>query len=288
MMIITYIKIFILSLIQGHIIFVPKPTDLKPMKTPLEYGLQDTSDQTLVTEDGITIHYWLKKPVGEHKPYIVFFQGNSGHLGDIGSRDNYDKAEKAYDREYRINFLKVVEKNGYGIIAVSHRGYGISSGKPSETGFVEDVKALSEMIKKENIKVIPFGESLGSFSALTMMSDLKDSENLEGVVLIGAFASIEEKAYELHEDFRRVNALGFLKYRFDNKKIISETDYKGKILLLHGSDDQTTAPYHSEILLGEGRKKGLDIELVILKGAGHITWNPEVVLQNISAKIADK
>ncbi len=273
MLLITYIKLVALSLVQDWIIFIPHPSGMHKIKEPKEYGLQDTEDRTLITVDGETIHYWLKKPASPEKPYIVFFHGNAGHFGDLKSQ-----MTEGNDRGYRLKLIHDFIDNGYGLIAVSLRGYGKSTGKPSEEGFVKDVTAFSELIKKENYKTIILGESLGAFSALTLMGKLENTEqNPSGIVLIAPFSSLIEKAYEIHEEFRRFDAAKYLKYRFDNRKLISESKYKGRILLLHPSDDKTSGAYHSKILQGEGAKNGVDIKLTILKNADHVTWDPHLV-----------
>lgn len=276
MLIITYIKLVALSLIQDSIIFHPKPPGTLPMKQPQEYGLVDTTDET-ITVDGDTIHYWFKKPADPTKPYFVFFHGNAGHFGDIKSQ-----VTEGNDRTGRLKLIHQFVDNGYGLIAVSLRGFGKSTGKPSEETFVNDVKAVAELIKKQKYKIIIFGESLGAFSALTLMRELENTEQSpEGVVLMAPFSNLIEKAYEIHDEFRRFEISKFLKYRFDNKKMISETKYKGKILLIHPAEDETSGPYHSEILLGEGKRNNLNIKLSILKGVGHVTWDSHLVAQMI-------
>ncbi len=283
MLMLVYIKLLALSLVQDSVIFKPRPSGIQAIKTASEYGFKDASEEIITTEDGEQIHCWVEKPSNPSKPYIVFFHGNTGHLGDVG-KPKWD--EEKIDRSYRINFLKTMEKHGYGFIAVSHRGYGKSTGKPSEEGFVKDIKAVAELIKERNLKIIISGESLGAFSALTLMQQMEYSEDKPlGVVLIAPFSNLEEKAYETHPEFRRFDAKKYLRYGFDNKKIISETNFKGRILILHPQQDKTTGNYHSEILLGEGRKRGLDMKLVILQNYGHVTWDAEVVLKYLSQEI---
>jgi len=277
MLIVTYIKLIALSLVQNFIMFHPNPRGIQPIKDPSEYGFADVEDKILITEDDANIHYWIKSPSDKTKPYIVFFHGNAGHFGDLKSQTT-----DVNDRGYRLKLLHRFADNGYGFIAVSLRGYGKSSGKPGEKEFVKDVEAVAKFINQEKYKTIILGESMGAFSALTLMTKLEDSaQSPQGVVLIAPFSSLIEKAYEIHENLRRFDLSKYLKHNFDNKKMIAETKYKGKILLLHPSEDNVSGAYHSKILQGEGKKNGLSMKLLILKDAGHVTWDTNLVAKYI-------
>jgi dipeptidyl aminopeptidase/acylaminoacyl peptidase len=273
MLMLAYIKLFILSQVQDWFIFIPHPSGMKPIMSPAEYGFGGAEDKMLTTEDGETIHYWIKKPADKDKPYIVFFHGNAGHFGDLKSM-----MIKNNDRGYRLKLLHDFADNGYGFIAVSLRGYGKSTGKPSEHGFAKDVSAVSELIKKQNYKTIILGESLGAFSALTLLGKLENTDHdPAGIALIAPFSTMKEKVFEIYPEFRKLDVSNRLKYKFDNQKLISESRYKGTILLLHPSKDNTSGPYHSKILLEEGKKNGLDIKLTMLENADHVTWDPHLV-----------
>jgi uncharacterized protein len=280
LLLITYIKLIALSLVQDSIIFIPHPRGMHKIKDPSEYGLPETQDKTLITQDGETIHYWIKNPSNKDKPYIVFFHGNAGHFGDLKSL-----TEKNNDRGYRLKLLHDFADKGYGFIAVSLRGYGKSTGKPSEDGFVKDVLAVTELIQKQNYNVVILGESLGAFSALTLMDNLSEKNiSPKGVTLIAPFSDLIEKAYETDEDFRRFDARKYLKYRFDNKGIIAKTKYRGEILFIHPLEDNVSGVYHSKILEGVAIKNNIKTEMVVLKNAGHVTWNPDEVAKMITDK----
>lgn len=278
MLLLTYIKLIVLSLVQDSIIFIPNPSGTHKIKDPVEYGLSDTRDETVITEDGQTIHYWIKDPADRQKPYIVFFHGNAGHFGDLKSL-----TEKNNDRGYRLKLLHDFSDKGYGFMAVSLRGYGKSTGKPSEDGFVKDVSAITKIIREKELSVVVLGESLGCFSALTLMDKLSNSgTSPKGVVLIAPFSDLIEKAYETHEEFRRFDAAKYLKYRFNNKGIIASTKYRGEIVFIHPLEDQVSGVYHTKILEGEAKKNNIKTELIVIKDAGHVSWNPDEVSKMIT------
>jgi pimeloyl-ACP methyl ester carboxylesterase len=272
MLILTYIKLWALYLLQDKIIFMPKVAGLKPIESPEFYGFKDTTDETIITEDGVKIHYWINHPTDKTKPYIVFFHGNAGHFGDLKSL-----TEKNNERGYRLHLLHDFADSGYGFIAVSLRGYGKSEGKPSEAGFVKDVAAITNIIKQNNYSIISLGESLGAFSALTLMKNLEDTNLVKMVVLIAPFSDMEEKAREIHTDFRKIDILPYLKHKFDNKSLVKQTKYRGKLLLIHPLLDEVSGVYHSKILQGVAVDNNKDVRMSVLPNAGHVTWNPDEV-----------
>lgn len=277
MLVLTYIKLWVLYLMQDKIIFIPKVAGLKPIESPEFYGFKNTIDETIITEDGVKIHYWIKKPSNSAKPFVVFFHGNAGHFGDLKSL-----TEKNNERGYRLHLLHDFADSGYGFIAVSLRGYGKSEGKPSEAGFVKDIAAITNLIKQNNYKVISLGESLGAFSALTLMKNLEDTNLLKMVVLIAPFSNMLEKAYESHPDFRKLDITPYLKHKFDNKKLLAETKYRGKLLLIHPLLDEVSGIYHSKILQGVAVDNNIDVRLTILPNVGHVSWNPDEVFDFIN------
>jgi predicted alpha/beta-fold hydrolase len=273
-----YIKLFALSLFQDRFIFIPHPFGEQKIKNVTDYGFKNAQQDFLLTEDGEKIQYWLQRPEDIEKPIIVFFHGNAGHFGDLKS-----KMTKNNDRGYRLKLLDEIYKRKYGFMAVSLRGFGKSSGSPSEQGFDEDVKAVAKFIQDKKMKVIIVGESLGAYSALKLMQNLQNTKySPQKVVLIAPFSNLKEKVLEIYPEFKRVKLEKYLKYKFNNKEIISNSEFKGKIMLLHPEFDNTTAPYHSEILLQAGKNKGLDITKIILKNCDHVTWSTSEVTDYIT------
>jgi len=107
------------------------------------------------TQDDLELLVWKNIPKN-YKKIIVYFHGNAGNLGD-----------RLYRFESFVN-------NGYGVIALSYRGYFGSQGSPSEAGFLLDAKAVMRYLKTQNIsndQVILFGESIGTGVAIQVASN---------------------------------------------------------------------------------------------------------------------
>ena len=92
-------------------------------------------------------------------------------------------------------FAKKLCENGYTVYAHDHRGHGETSKEEEERGYiadnegfdllVEDVKELTDIIKKENpnLPIILFGHSMGSFVAQRYIELYGDE--IYGVILSG-------------------------------------------------------------------------------------------------------
>src|SRR5512134_3562536 len=81
--------------------------------TPESVGISSASVEVLTTADGEKIILW-HAPAKAGMPTILYFHGNAGEIGDRPLRFNY-----YHDR-------------GLGVAYVSYRGYGGSTGSPSE------------------------------------------------------------------------------------------------------------------------------------------------------------
>src|SRR5437868_5059162 len=83
--------------------------------TPESVGIIGASVETLTTADGEKIILW-HAPAKAGMPTILYFQGNAGEIGDRPLRFNY------------------YQSRGFGVAYLSYRGFGGSSGLPSEAG----------------------------------------------------------------------------------------------------------------------------------------------------------
>ena len=84
------------------------------------YQLNDFTEHKLTTKDNVTLISWFKKPQNNNK-IILFLHGNAGNLAN------------------RVEKFKIFSQNSdYGILALSYRGFGRSTGKPSELGLLID------------------------------------------------------------------------------------------------------------------------------------------------------
>lgn len=160
---------------QTRLVYFPEK---RLSNTPKVVGLDYTSVQ-IATGDGETLHGWWI-PVNNAKGTVLFFHGNAGNIS------------------HRINYLTMFKRLGYNTLLFDYRGYGQSSGTPSESGTYLDAQAawryLTENEKIAPAQIVLFGESLGG--ALAAWLAVREQPGL--LVLASTFTSIPELASEIY------------------------------------------------------------------------------------------
>ena len=188
------------------------------------------------SEDGVEISaLYLSDP--NSKFTILFSHGNAEDLGDI--RD----------------FLEMMQIKGYSVFAYDYRGYGTSSGRPSEKNAYKDIDAAYEyLVKKLNVsadRIIAHGRSIGGAVAI----DLASRRKLAGLIVESSFVSA----------FRVVTRIRVTPFdKFNNIDKIKKV--KCPVLMIHGKDDRIISLWHSEKLFEAVNKPKLKFWV---DGAGH-------------------
>ncbi len=236
---------------QRNILYLPE----KALKSPMEYGLTGFEEIKLRTSDAFALVAWYSPPVLD-KPTIVYFHGNAGHIGDRSTK------------------LAHFQKEGWGIMAVSYRGYGNSEGTPSETGLFEDARTgLNYIIKSRNIpveKVALYGESLGSGVAVQMATEFP---GLKAVILEAPYTSVADRAAELYP---YIPARTLLKDHFNSLEKIRNV--KAPVMIIHGTEDLTIPVHHGQAIFGHANEPK---KAYFLPGIGHTDFNVEVITQYV-------
>jgi uncharacterized protein len=88
---------------------------------PAQAGLGGVEDLRLSTDDGETLVAWYVPAMNGH-PLILYFHGNGGALVD------------------RVPRFRALTASGYGILAIAYRGYGGSTGSPTQKGLMNDAE----------------------------------------------------------------------------------------------------------------------------------------------------
>lgn len=198
-----------LFLKQRNLLYFP----VKAVEAPAEYGLDEMVPVALNAGDGVRLAAWYKA-AGKNGPVVVYFHGNAGHLGD--------RREK----------FKAFIQEGFGLLALSYRGYGNSQGEPSEEGIYKDARAAISYLLAQHIPVsrmIFFGESLGSGVAVQMATEYRE---VKAIVLEAPYTSIEDRAAELYP---YIPVRFLLRDKFCSYKKIGQV--QRPILVFHGKKD---------------------------------------------------
>ncbi len=226
----------------------------------LSYSLDGFIEKTLTTSDDKKILAWYK-PASENGKLIIYFHGNAGNLGD------------------RAHKFAAFSKSGFGVLAISYRGYPGSEGTPSESGLVKDSEAALKFALDQNYHLqdlIFFGESLGSGVAVQLASRFDPYS----VILESPFSSIASVAQKIYW-YVPVNLL--LRDKFESQKFAPKIS--APVLIFHGNNDQVV-PYVEGQKLYEvikARKKFISVE-----GAGHLDFSDEFLIEEMKKFLANQ
>jgi pimeloyl-ACP methyl ester carboxylesterase len=87
-------------------------------------NLPGVEEVMLTAADGEKLIAWVVPP-REGKPVLLFFHGNAGNFAGSG----------------RQSLFRQLTEDGTGLFAVNYRGYGGSSGSPTEDGLAQDARS---------------------------------------------------------------------------------------------------------------------------------------------------
>ena len=187
-------------------------------ETPAAAQLEFT-DVSIRTDDGETLHaWWLEHP--EPVAQVVFFHGNGGNLS------------------LWLDVIAGLRRHGCSVFAVDYRGYGASTGRPTEKGLYRDaaaaVRAFTERHRRPGSPVVYWGRSIGSPVAASVQH-----LGADGLVLESPFPSM--RSIFSGNPVMRVLTL-FSSYGFPTSRFLR--DYKGALLVIHGDAD-TIIPFRA-------------------------------------------
>ncbi len=184
--------------------------------TPAQAGLPEAEEVTLTASDGVHIIAWHVAP-RDGKPVILYFHGNGGAL------------------RYRVERFHKLISDGVGLVALEYRGYGGSSGSPSEAGLIADAEeAYAFAAARYPVQqLVLWGESLGSGVAVALAA-----EKPVGRVILEAPFTSAAAVGAVHYWYMPVRLLMKDQFRSDERigKITAP------VLILHGMHDQMV-PY---------------------------------------------
>jgi uncharacterized protein len=196
-------------LLQRRLIYFPDPTHVSPEAA----GLTGIEEVTIAAPDGERIIAWYTA-AKSGAPTILYFHGNAGGLDTRSER-----------------FHKYTSQ-GYGVFMMAYRGYGGSTGSPSERANVSDAKLAYHNLMERGVKsydVFVYGESLGTGVA----TQVAVAREVGGLILDAPFTSMTDMA-RVHHPY--LPARWFLIDRYETRRHIA--NLKAPLLVLHGEADE--------------------------------------------------
>ena len=210
--------------------------------------------------DGVKLHVVFVKSSGAHPNVtMLYFHGQTNNIGTSWPR------------------VELLYPLGVNLAAVDPRGYGLSTGEPSERGIHDDVQAVWDQLPAkagvEPAEFIIYGRSLGAAFAI----DLAAVRTPVALVTESAFASIKEMVRDgVYVDLPP----GFVAdSRWDNLAKIPGV--AAPYLAIHGlADDYVKYQYSQMLTDAHQAAQTAKTQLELVPGAGHSDNNgPPVILE---------
>jgi pimeloyl-ACP methyl ester carboxylesterase len=181
------------------------------------------------------------------RPTVLFFYGNAMCMKD------------AVDNFHMFRHL------GVNCMVVDYEGFGMSGGKPSESGCYAAAEATYQhLLGRRDIdtkNIVPAGWSLGGAVAIDLAAKHAGEGRISGVMTFSAFTSMVDTAQHHYPVFP-VSLL--LVHRFDSLSKIGRVDVP--VLLGHGRRDEIVPFWMHERLVKGARTA---VTEVVLDHAGH-------------------
>ena len=177
-------------------------------------GAEDMDEVRLATADGLALLAWYRAPGDASKPCLVYFHGNSGHLG------------------MRASKVRAYLDAGVGVLLPAWRGFSGNPGQPTEAGLYADGEAALEFLAGYGIaapRLVLYGESLGTGVAVEMAV----RHGAHAVVLEAPFTSVPDVA---RHRFPIFPVAAIVADRFNSLAKIARLGTP--LLLLHGTADR--------------------------------------------------
>ncbi|XP_025104567.1 monoacylglycerol lipase ABHD12-like [Pomacea canaliculata] len=277
------------------------------LSSPGDFGLNNTRNFYMDTEEDVRIGAWHKLPVSlseskevawdkyeeslrSGKTIFLYLHGNSGTRGGY----------------HRVQIYKFLSQLDAHVLTIDYRGFGDSTGTPSEEGVVHDAYFAYKWLKSKsnNAPIFIWGHSLGTGITTALSRRLcEEGDDPVGVILEAPFNNILEAA-EHHPFSLPFRLLPWFKSIFidsikehgiqfsSDENIMKVTPH---ILILHAEDDGIV-PFHLGHKLYQKAKETRtpatgDVELVVFQGHHgyghkHIFLAPE--LPDIIKKFMEK
>lgn len=234
--VVPYVAVtLIMATLQRRLMYQPTVADSLSIS---DVGLNDEFglDVELTTDDGSRLRGWLLKSRADvpqddgAAALVLYFPGNAGN------------------RSKRIDDLREFTACGFDVLIVDYRGYGDSTGSPSEAALSADALLVwhyaRETLDYDENRIVVFGESLGGGVALSMWSESDASPPQPAcVVLNSTFASMTQTVtwqypmfpfrYLLLDHWPSIERIGRVQV---------------PIVVFHGTDDQMIPIDHARAL----------------------------------------
>ncbi len=195
---------------ESTFVFQPSPWEDRRWAQLSGLPLEDV---WLPVDDDVTVFGWFVD-AGPTTPVLFWCHGNAGNIS------------------YRLENMRLLFQRGISIFIFDYRGYGRSTGQPTEEGFYQDALVSYDYLihqrKTSPERLIIFGRSLGS----SVAGEIAVQRPTSGLIVEGAFPSIQAMA---DHHYFGLPASWVMDVEFNLTKKVQAL--KVPLLVMHGEQD---------------------------------------------------
>jgi fermentation-respiration switch protein FrsA (DUF1100 family) len=197
----------VLYVAQRAMLYHPVATRIRPAQA----GLPEAEEIVLETSDGETVIAWHVPP-RDDKPVVIYFHGNAEIVA------------------WQVERHRATIANGTGLIALNFRGYGGSTGTPTEAGLHRDAAAAYAFAaaRYPAERIMLWGHSLGTGVAVKLAAE----KPIAKLILEAPYSSTADVAAALFP---------FVPVRWLMKDQLHSDEWIGAVhvplLVMHGARD---------------------------------------------------
>lgn len=212
---------------QESMLFLPNIPSRQLVATPADIGLA-YEPLRIGTEDGETLDAWFV-PARPERAVLLFFHGNAGNIS------------------HRLDSIRLFHRLGLSVLIFDYRGYGQSTGRPSEQGTHRDARATWQYLVAERgvppERIVLFGRSLGGAIATALAAELEGPDAPRALIVESSFRSVPALAAEIYW-FLPVRWLARVEYPVE--RLIARV--QAPVLVVHSREDEIIPFSHGKAL----------------------------------------
>ena len=233
---------------QPHMVFFP----IKELRgAPGSWGMEYENVTIESLDKTAKLHGWYIPAKGATKT-LLFFHGNAGNISHRGES------------------IQIFHNLGLNVFIIDYRGYGSSTGEPSEKGIYDDARSAWQYLTQTRAvpasDIIIFGRSLGGVVAAQLASQV----NAAGLILESIFSSAKEVANHLMPVMSR---LVYLRFSFDAVNTVKKVNFP--LLVLHSPADDIIPYKFGKKVFAAGNEPKTFFEMKGDHNGGFLESQPE-------------
>jgi fermentation-respiration switch protein FrsA (DUF1100 family) len=209
--------------LEPRLVYLPTPlAGASYATTPADVGIPFERLE-LTTPDGSELVSWLlvhedasNRPYNRphNRPYVLYFHGNGSNLSGY------------------VALCAALYQLGANVLMLEYRGYGESSGSPSEQGLYQDAKTAYDALRARGVnpnQIVLYGFSLGTGVATYLASQVE----VAGVMLEAPFTSLPAAA---RAAYGPLTPTFLMRNRFNSLARIDTIN--APLMVMHASSDR--------------------------------------------------